>query len=260
MKNKNYNSSRLLVTATSIFMLFAVIYGCKNTKKETTPKEEAVETVEAGVVIEEDVWVIDEHQINDIPVTSKAKSVQKPADEILAAKIAKEKAVEMEEAEIEEAEIEEAEYEIYTRESIDAAMEEQAYEATEVVEVTEAVVPVDETQTVVSYNKKGKAQASFQVISSGPDNEIEQIIFTDKKHKDVYDVKAGMSGKDVKKLRREMKHMVKKGKVFLYDDQSNVMYLMDAKDMAGDEVTAADVENMDVQAIIWKDKKHHKKK
>ena len=67
-----------------------------------------------------------------------------------------------------------------------------------------------------------------------------------------------MSGKDVKKLRREMKHMLKHGKVFLYDDQSNVMYLMDAKDYAGDEVAVAEVENMEVSAIIWKDKKHHK--
>lgn len=46
--------------------------------------------------------------------------------------------------------------------------------------------------------------------------------------------------------------------MFLYDDSSNVMYLMDAKDAVGDEVVVADVENMDVQAVIWKDKKHHK--
>ena len=76
----------------------------------------------------------------------------------------------------------------------------------------------------------------------------------------MYDVKAGMSGKEVKRLRREIKHMIKKGQVFLYDDQSNIMYLMDAKNMAGDEITAVDVESMDVQAVIWKDKKHHKKK
>ena len=127
-------------------------------------------------------------------------------------------------------------------------------------EVTEAVIPIDETQTVVAYNKKGKPEAAFQVVSSGPNNEVEQIIFMDKKHTDVYDVKAGMSGKEVKRLRRELKHMVKKGQVFLYDDQSNIMYLMDAKNMAGDEITAVDVESMDVQAVIWKDKKHHKKK
>ena len=39
----------------------------------------------------------------------------------------------------------------------------------------------------------------------------------------------------------------------------NIMYPMDAQNMEGDEITVADVENMDVQAIIWKDKKHHKK-
>ena len=68
-----------------------------------------------------------------------------------------------------------------------------------------------------------------------------------------------MTGKEVKKLRKEMKHMVKKGQVFLYDDQSNIMYLMDAQNMVGDEITAADVETMEVQSIVWKDKKHHKK-
>ena len=165
------------------------------------------------------------------------------------------------EEEIETEEIlEEEAYEIYTMEAINAVLEEQAYEATEIVEVTEAVIPIDETQTVVAYNKKGKAEAAFQVVSSGPDNEVQQIVFTDKKHTDVYDVSAGMSGKEVKRLRKEMKHMVKKGQVFLYDDQSNVMYLMDAKNMAGDEVTAAEVESMDVQAVVWKDKKHHKKR
>ena len=48
------------------------------------------------------------------------------------------------------------------------------------------------------------------------------------------------------------------GKIFLYDDQSNVMYLMDTEGFEGDKITAADVESMEVQAIIWKDKKHHK--
>ena len=98
------------------------------------------------------------------------------------------------------------------------------------------------------------------MISTPGDNEIEQIIFTDKKHKDVYDVQAGLTGKQVKRLRKEMKHMVKKGKVFMYSDESNIMYLMTTTNMLGDEVTTADVENMEVQAVIWKDKKHHKKK
>lgn len=235
-----------------VLMALLVIFAaaCNQKAKEETVQEEPVTIVE---VEEVDVWVIDEHQINDVPVTSKAPVVKEAAKE-------EQEAEEVEE-EIETEEIlEEEAYEIYTMEAINAVLEEQAYEATEIVEVTEAVIPIDETQTVVAYNKKGKAEAAFQVVSSGPDNEVQQIVFTDKKHTDVYDVSAGMSGKEVKRLRKEMKHMVKKGQVFLYDDQSNVMYLMDAKDMAGDEVTAAEVESMDVQAIVWKDKKHHKKR
>ena len=52
--------------------------------------------------------------------------------------------------------------------------------------------------------------------------------------------------------------MKKNGQVFLYDDQSNIMYLMSATDSEGDEITMADVETMEVQAVVWKDKKHHK--
>ena len=52
--------------------------------------------------------------------------------------------------------------------------------------------------------------------------------------------------------------MVKKGQVFLYNEESNIMYLMDARNMVGDEITVADVESMEVSAIVWKDKKHHK--
>jgi len=86
-----------------------------------------------------------------------------------------------------------------------------------------------------------------------------QVIFTDKKCAGVkYTAPAGGVVKAVQ-LRKEMKHMVKKGQVFLYDDQSNVMYLMHAENGLGEEVTVADVESMEVQSIIWKDKKHHKK-
>ena len=233
-----------------MFLLIIFAVACNQKSKKEAVQEEPLDVV---VVEEVDVWVIDEHQINDVPLTSKAEKVKEAAKE--------EQEAEAVEEEIEAEEmIEEEAYEIYTMEAVHAALEEQAYEASEIVEVTEAVIPVDETQTVVAYNKKGKEEAAFQVVSSGPDNEVEQIIFTDKKHTDVYDVSAGMSGKEVKRLRRKMKHMVKKGQVFLYDDNSNVMYLMDAENMEGDEITTADVENMDVQAIIWKDKKHHNKK
>lgn len=243
-----------------MLVLLFVIAACG---QQSTKSSDEDAVAEEAVTEELDVWVIDEHQINDIPITSKAPKAKAKTDDQkakeLAAKEAEEEANEEAEEEANEEAEEEELYEIYTMAAIQADLEEQEYEATQVVEYTEIAVPLDETQTVVSYNKKGKEEAAFQVVSSGPDNEVEQIIFTDKKHTDVYDVSTGMSAKEVKKLRKEMKHMVKKGKVYLYDDQSNIMYLMDAQDAAGDEVTAEDVESMDVQAVIWKDKKHHKK-
>lgn len=235
--------------ATYIFSLF-FITGCDSGNKNSSAEDQNTEEV-IVVAVEEDVWLIDEHQINDIPVTSKAKSSPTKAQ---AANT--QKAEEVEEA-ADELAMEE-EYEIATMKEMEIALAEQDYIARHTVEVTEIVVPLDETQTVVAYNKKGREQSDIQMTSNG-DGEVEQIVFTHKKHKDVYDVQAGLTGKQVKHLRREMKHMVKKGKVFLYSDQSNIMYLMDAKNMAGDEIIEADVETMQVDAVIWKDKKHHKK-
>ncbi len=48
--------------------------------------------------------------------------------------------------------------------------------------------------------------------------------------------------------------MVKNGKVFLYDDSSNIMYLMNAQDNVGDDINTGEIDNMDVQAIVWKEK------
>lgn len=240
--------SKFLKQGLAVLIILTIITACGQTgKKESKEKVSDTENIEVVLLPEVDVWIIDEHQMNNVPITSKAAP--------------KMKEVEIDNKKVDaaaETAIEEAEYEIYASEVLQATLEEQAYEATEVVEENEAAIPVDETQTVVAYNKKGKEISAFQVISSGPDNEVEQIIFTDKKHTDIYDVKAGMTGKEVKRLRKEMKHMVKKGQVFLYDDESNIMYLMEAKDMEGDEIYVEDVESMDVQAVIWKDKKHHK--
>jgi hypothetical protein len=232
----------------------------------TNYNEEATADVVVEEVVIEDVWVVDEHSINDIPLTSHPDAT---ADIAMAADEAEEADISEEGEEIEiEAEVEEAAeieadmeivYEIAKAEAIHEAMLEAEYEAMETFEVTEVAIPLDETQTVVAYNKKNEAISSVQVYSSLETGEIEQVVFTDKKHTDVYNVQAGLSGKEVKKLRKEMKHMVKKGQVFLYDDQSNVMYLMHAENGLGEEVTAADVETMEVQSIIWKDKKHHKK-
>ena len=259
--------STILVALLTLF-----IFSCGGSN--TSYDEETPEVVEEVVVVE-DVWVVDEHQINDIPLTDHPSVAQKSSGQSseqameAAADEAEEADLEEEGEEIEiEAELEEAaeieaemeiEYEIAKAEVIHEAMLEAEYEAMETVEVTEVAVPLDETQTVVAYNKKNEAISSVQVYSSLETGEVEQVVFTDKKHSDVYDVSAGLTGKEVKQLRKEMKHMVKKGQVFLYDDQSNIMYLMHAENGLGEEVTAADVETMEVQSVIWKDKKHHKK-
>ncbi len=258
---------------TVFITLIFLVNGCGSPNNDASADDQESDSIDVIIVVEEDVWLIDEHQINDIPVTSKAKSVKKPivkktqstkkqkAKEEVEEEVeeaALEEAV-YEEAALEEAVYEEEVYEIASMEEMAASLAEQDYIARHTVEVTEIAVPLDETQTVVSYNKKGKEQSAIQVISDG-NGEVEQIIFTHKKHKDVYDVQVGLTGKQVKHLRKQMKHMIKKGKVFLYNDQSNIMYLMDAKNRTGDEITVAEVETMEVQAIIWKDKKHHKKK
>ena len=145
-----------------MFILIIIAVACDQKSKKEAVQEEPSEVL---VVEEVDVWVIDEHQINDVPLTSKAEKAEEAAKE-------EQEAEELEEEIEAEEMIEEEAYEIYTMEAINATLEEQAYEASEIVEVTEAVIPIDETQTVVAYNKKGKPQAAFQVVSSGPDNEV----------------------------------------------------------------------------------------
>ncbi len=232
--------------------LLVISAACGNLKNDSTTEEAATDEVAVAVI--EEVWVIEEHQYNDIPLTSKAenKAPQESARK-------EEKEATAEEETVADAMLEQ-DYEIATQTSFEEDLIEQEYEELEsTVVVTEVVIPLEETQTLVSYAKKDKNDAVIQVISNLQTGEIEQIIFVDAKHQDVYDVQAGLTGKEVKRLRKEVKHMVKKGQVFLYDDQSNIMYLMDAQNMVGDEVTVAEVETMEVQAIIWKDKKHHKK-
>ena len=241
----------LLSLVLIIFFAAACSSGNHNSEAETS------EVVEVLPVVEEDIWVIDEYQINDIAVNSLAEAAVEEEEEVEVT----EEELDNEILSEEENEMAmEDEYEIITMQDIHYAMAEQEYEALEnTVIVTSIAIPLDETQTVVSYGKKGDEQATLQVISSPQDDEVQQIVFTDKKHKDVYDVQAGMSGKQVKQLRKEMKHMVKKGQVFVYTEDSNILYLMDAQNLMGDEITEGDIENMSVSAIIWKDKKHHKK-
>jgi len=209
---------KLIVLSTLLFAL--TIIGCKNEKKESKEIETVVEVVEEPIIVEDIVWIIDESKINDINLVSDEKG---------------------------------ADRKVISNEDLGSALGAQDYIADNEIEVTEAIIPLDETQTLVSYNKKGKPKHGLQVVSSLEDGEIQQIIFMDRRHKDVYNVQAGMSAKEVKKLRRKVKHMIKHGKVFLYDDSSNIMYLLDAEGKDGAELTEAEIDNLDVQAIIWKD-------
>lgn len=220
---------KLIALSTLVFALTAI--SCDNNAKKTSNENEKleVEVVETPVIVET-IWIIDEYQIsNTVPLTTLDG---------------------------------EMEYEMLESEDIHEALLAECEPITE--ELTIVAIPIEETETVVAYNKKGKNKGEIQVVSSA-NGDIEQIVFTKGKHKDVYDVETGLSGKEVRKLRREMKHMVKKGQVFMYSESSNVMYLMDDAIKSGDEVlaediTIEDVEQMNVEAIIWKDKKHHKKK
>jgi hypothetical protein len=256
MKTSNFTKLNVFSFLAGLVVLF--LAGCTNSEKKATDQEEivAVEEVEPVAAVETDVWVIDEHQINDIPLTTKANTTKKLPARPKKVNAEVKKTNEAVEAKISQDAVNEDAYEIATNNDLNILMQDVAYVP---VTITESAVPLDDTQSLVAYSKKGNAEDMVQVISSGPDNEVEQVIFTNKKHKDVYNVQAGMSGKEVKKLRKDMKHLEKDGKTYLYNDDSNIMYLMEAQDMAGNTVTDADIDNMSVSAIIWKDKKHHKK-
>jgi len=126
------------------------------------------------------------------------------------------------------------------------------------IEVTEMIIPIYETETLTAYNSKGKEKGSIQVIHDLQTGEVVSVSYTHKDHVDEYDVSPGMSAKDVKKVRKDMKHMMHRGEYFLYSDVSNIMYVLDVKDNMGDEYTEMELDQFEVDAIVWKDKKHHK--
>ncbi len=141
---------------------------------------------------------------------------------------------------------------------LDGFMISRDFEQLEVVETTVLAIPMEETQTVIAFNKKDKFEGQVQVVSASSTGEVAHIVFTGKHHVDKYNVSAGLTGHEARKLRRELKHMAHQGQVFLYVDESNIMYLMDSKNLAtGEEVTEADVDSMIISAVIWKDAKHH---
>ena len=234
----------LLATAITVGISFT---GCNQQSKKKKTEKEIKEMKDEEP--DNDILTIEEYEFYDIPVAVKAKA--KPEKEVSAKPEKKEKA--------EKAEPEEDEnYVIISFDDLNSNLIDRGYEPN-VVKVTTAAVPLDETQTVTSYSKKGKEKDAFQVVTSS-DGSVDQIVFADKRHKDVYNVQVGMTGKEVKKIRKDMKHVVKKGKVFLYNDDSNIMYLMKAEDEMGNEIDTSRIDNMQVQAIVWKDKRHRNEK
>ncbi len=126
-----------------------------------------------------------------------------------------------------------------------------------------SVEPENTTRTVTTYGKRG--EEIMTVVSNPNDpNTIDYISFTETKHSkddkknksrtDSYGIHVGMSAKEVRNLRHDMKHFVRNGKVFLYNEESNILYELDGITSDGKVVRDQDVEQMNVSAIIWKHK------
>lgn len=248
----------LSLTLAAIFVAF-IGTGCNNEKDTATSDTPATDTTSTNTMATEAAWVVDEHQINQVPITTLAKTASakniSPKHRAKAKPAKKAKSQSTKDTLVATV-ITVDDYDIASLVEMDSMLNAVDLVAVDTITAAESVVPLDEKQTAIAYNKKGKDEGELQVVSDA-DGNVEQVIFTHKKHHDVYNVTTGMSGKEVKKLRKDLKHMVKKGKVFLYNDDSNVMYMMDAKDTQGNEVSAAAIDDMNVQALIWKDKKHH---
>lgn len=222
------------IKALSLIALLGVfVVSCNSKKEEEVKPQEIVEEI----VVEED-FVIDEYYINDLAITSHPTAkARKHRDTTVA--ISPDK----------------VQYKVSPAKMITDSL------ATDYVflnEVDAVAIPLDETQTVVSYGKKDKWTGSIQVVSDIETGDVDHIIFTDKKHEDYYDVSNGMTVKEARKLRRELKHMIHKGQLFLYEDDSNIMYLVDKKYNDGEEVLEAELDESVITAIVWKDKNHKK--
>ena len=248
--SKQKNRMNLLFMLIAIFAVGFTLNSCNNGNNKKAKEEKPAESAKEKAQQEEDAWIINEDLVYDLPQINVNSTEEQPKKEEQSStkKSSGEnkKAVAMNESGT------------VSFPEVDALLQEKDYEPT-VVAISKAIIPLDETKTVVAYTKKGKAKEAMQVISS-PDKTVDQVIFYNKKHKDVYNVEVGMTGKEVKKIRKDMKHVVKNGKVFLYNDDSNIMYLMKAKNNVGDEIDTAKIDNMQVQAIIWKPTKREVKK
>lgn len=118
-----------------------------------------------------------------------------------------------------------------------------------------AVAPIAEVDNtlLVAYEKKGVEVLQVSVDAADPE-QVLHVVFMSKDHMDEYDVRPGMKGAEARKLRRELKHMVHKGQVFLYAEDSNITYRMAVTDGTKVAYTDAEVDELGVEAIVWRNK------
>ena len=123
------------------------------------------------------------------------------------------------------------------------------------------VAPVAEVENalLVAYEKKGVEVLQVSVDAADPE-QVMHVVFMSKDHVDEYDVRPGIKGAEARKLRRELKHMVHKGQVFLYAEDSNITYRMAVTDGNKVAYTDAEVDELGVEAIVWRNKHHRKAK
>jgi hypothetical protein len=112
---------------------------------------------------------------------------------------------------------------------------------------------------LVAYEKKGVEVLQVSVDAADPE-QVMHVVFMSKDHVDEYDVRPGMKGAEARKLRRELKHMVHKGQVFLYEEDSNITYRMAVTDGSKLAYTEAEVNELNVEAIVWRNKHQRKAK
>lgn len=223
-----------MVKKNYVYVLGALVLfnACKADKKETLPEEKvAVETQPMADVseMEASVILVDEHHFDQVPITSHGVRIIEGGEISL--------------------EDEPQDVTVHTAEEMHSALIENEYEPQD-LEVTQAVFTLDETETFVAYNKKNEEIGVLQVVTDA-DGEISKIAFADKNHKDTYDVQNGMTAKEAKQLRRRLKHVKRKADHYLYDDQSNIMYLLDIKDDMGNEITTVEIDKAEIRAIVW---------
>lgn len=265
MSKKEYRSVK---NAAGIVFFYAIV-ACNQPGATEAISEQSSNEITTEVAQEEEPQktIVSEHHVNDVAVTSRVN--EESEGNISSESEANTDASEDDGIEVRErttldrqAELDEK-YEVTTHEELKTSLTEADYIAMNEITLTQTVIPLGDSHSIVSYSNNGKAKDTLHVVING-EGEIEHIIFTHKHHKDEYEVENGMTAKEVKELRKDVKHMVKHGKVFLYADNSNIMYVLEAKNAMGDEAVAVDVDElayegeideMTVQAIVWKDKR-----